>query len=91
MDKYYNRLYLCQAKIGKIECIFFNNIKEVKEYKKRNGLNNVSEDKNINRVFPIHNTLDTVIPICKYTPYFMDLYILRYKLYKILRVQIKKK
>ena len=86
MNKYYNRLYLCETNNEKIECTMFNNVKEIKKYKTKNVLNF-----GVNYAYPVYGLSDIVIPICKYTPSFMDLFILRYKLHKINKVEIIKK
>ena len=76
MNKYYDRLYLCETNNEKTECTMFNNVKEIKKYKTRNY------------AYPVYSLSDIVMPICKYTPSFMDLFILRYKLHKIKKVEI---
>ena len=68
---YYDRVYLCKAKIGGIECKIFNSIDDAK-------INANTQDKleHSNYVFPTYQFAATIIPISKYTPIILDNFIL---------------
>ena len=84
--KYYNRVYVCQQKISCIECKLFTSMNDAQ---KSSALYKNEQKGHCNYVFPLYNSIATIIPICKYTPIFLDKYILKYKLLNLCDVKIK--
>ena len=88
-NKYYNRVYVCQQKIGYIECKLFKSMIDAQKsttlYK-----NDHAPNGHCNNVFPVYSFIATVIPICKYTPIILDKYILKYKILNLCDVKIYK-
>ena len=84
--KYYNRVYACQQQIRCIECKLFTTMNDAQ---KSTTLYKNEHEGHCNNVFPVYSFIVTIIPICKYTPIFLDKYILKYKLLNFCHVRIK--
>jgi hypothetical protein len=85
--KYYNRVYVCQQKIGCIECKLFESMIDAQ---KSTTLYKNEQKGHCNYVFPLYNSIATIFPICKYTPIMLDKYILKYKILRLCVVKINK-
>ena len=88
----YYRYYVCIQKIGEIECIKCDNYEKVEEISKSNNLYLTKEcrKEHTNGVFPVHNLLSTSFKICKFIPTMFDKLILKYELFTLMHVNVKK-
>ena len=96
-NTYYNRVYFCQSKIGRIECILFPSMEDAIKHGNNNNylslINNptMDKEKHTNYVSPTFSKYSaTIIPICKYVPFYFDNFILRFKLFNMTPLRIKK-
>ena len=93
-NTYYNRVYFCQSKIGRFECILFLSMEDaIKHGNNKNVVINnptMDKEKHINYVSPTFKNCATIIPICKYVPFYFDNFILRFKLFNMTPLIIKK-
>lgn len=85
----YYRYYLCTQKIQYIECKKYNNYEEVV---KQNDLYLTKSDneKHTNGVFPVYNFSSVSFKVCKFIPSYFDGLILKYNLYNLLKIKVKK-
>ena len=77
-NDFFNRVYYCRQYGTTIECIQFNTLKEAYMCK-RKLKDKVGFNKEI---------IETIMPVCKYVPPFMDNYVLSYKLKNMTNVKI---
>lgn len=92
--EFYDRVYLCQqGPFGKYECIRFNSLESAKLHKRQEGTylsTGPLDDTNANVILPVHKSITTVFPMCKYTPEFVDGVMLRWKLFKLDDIKISR-
>jgi hypothetical protein len=85
---YFDRMYLCIQNKGTFECEKYDSYEAVK--KSKNGTIKTGMSKEANGVLPREHYISTFVPICKYSPEFLDSVILKYKLHNLMRIKIVK-
>lgn len=86
--EFYDRVYLCTQNISKIDCKRFDTFKEADAHRNSTYKNRQTNESSY--IFPVYGIVSTLIPMCKYTPEFLDKPILKYKLKKMVKVSLSK-